>query len=231
MKIASKFKGRLCLISLAAWAGVLGPADMAWAHRLSQGDSLPAPLWLYALSVMATLMAAVAIIDAFVQGEGLRPLRGGLLGHGPMVHLLVPPIAIGGAVVGVFIVLLSVSAVDDPSPEIKAWSASALEQTRAVRITMPPGITFEHCLTLTPDDTLSYWFQADQPLVFDIHYHTQNVRYDAIDAHSVRHEQRTYTPFLTQEYCLTWQNPVSSPIGLSWAFAVTTSGDKARLIP
>ncbi len=240
---ASKLKRCQRLASLATLVGFLSIADITWAHNLSQGYNLPASLWLYAFSVMATVIASVAMVGAFVRSACSLPLhgiivsrpriylRGDLLDDWPKVHLLVPPLAIGGASVGVFMALLIVSSVGDQRPATKEFNTSAVEQVRPVRITMPPGITFERCLTLTPDQTLSYRFQAGQPLVFDIHYHTQNVRRYAIDEHPAHREKRTYTPSSTREYCLTWQNAASDPIALAWAFAITTSDDKALLIP
>lgn len=226
--------------SFVALFGILGAAEIAWAHDLSQGYDLPAPLWLYTLTVMAAVLASVAMVDALVWHQ---PARHAIalaqprldLGVDPSVHWLIPPIAIGSLSVGVFVVLLVISSAGDARQTSEAFpealDVASIDQARPVRIAMPPGITFERCLTLTPDHTLFYQFQADQPLVFDIHYHVGNVRYDAVREHLVAREQRQYTPPATREYCLTWQNPSSDPVGFSWAFTTTRSDARVVLIP
>ncbi len=235
MKTTLRLNGQR-LMSLAAWAGYFCTADIAWAHSFSQRYDLPAPLWLYAFSVMATVMASVSMVDAFVRGESSRrrprPYRRDDLRVGwSLSRWLVPPIAIGSVSVVVFIALLIASSIGNQSPAAAGFTVSAIEPARPVRITMPPGITFERCLTLTPDQTLFYRFQADQPLVFDIHYHAQNVRRYAIREHPANREARAYIPPSTQEYCLTWQDPASDPVAFSWAFTATTSDNRGVLTP
>lgn len=225
MNMVFRLKGWQRLVTLSVLASCFGTADIAWAHDLSQGHDLPAPLWLYTFSVMATVIASVAMVDTFARGgpllmPGLQ-LRGNVMGR-----WLIPPIAIGSVSVALFIALLMVGSMGDQSRAAKGLNMATMPEARSVHITMPPGITFERCLNLTPDQTLSYRFQAGQPLVFDIHYHAQNVLRYAIREHSADSERRTYTPRSAQEYCLTWRNPASDPVAFSWAFAITNSDDK-----
>lgn len=223
-------------VGLAVLLGAVGITDIVWAHDLSQRYDLPAPLWLYTFTVMAAVIASVAMVDALVRGTTMRlgviVLQPRLdLRHRPIVRWLFPPIALGGLSVGVFVVLLIMSSAGYSNSTPEGFNVFPINQARPVRITMPPRITFERCLILTPAQTLSYWFQADQPLVFDIHYHAQNVRYYGVEAHLAKREQRMYTPPSTQEYCLTWQNPASAPVALSWAFAATRAHPRVVLTP
>lgn len=210
------------LMGLAILLHAFVSANIGWAQGLDQHNNLPALLWPYALGATATVIVCVVIAGRVVRGM-------------PWHRLLVDPVAIGGILLlsaGLSIILAYYVTYRPQAMVERAVvqsTNSPTGETRLVQTTMPPGITFERCLTLTPDETLSYQFQADQPLVFDIHYHAQDVRHYVIEEHAAQREKRTYTPPATQLYCLTWQNPTSAPVLFSWAFAKTTSTSDAPL--
>lgn len=207
------------LSGLVGLFGVVGTTNIAWAHALDRSHGLPAPRWLYALGVALMVIVSVVMSGARVRGV-------------PRDHSLARPVLIGGVqllsawLFTIIAVYLAHAVTLQTSVETTTLSTeTSSEPLRPVRITMPPGITFERCLTLAPDQALSYWFQAAQPLVFDIHYHDQNekiLRY-AIPEHPTHSEERTYSPPAARHYCLTWRNPTSDHVAFSWAFHTKTT--------
>ena len=100
---------------------------------------------------------------------------------------------------------------------VAAASPTVYDQMGAIAH-LPPGVTFERCLELNPANVLAYAFEADQPVAFDLHYHTYGLIYYALRK-EVASEARTYRPMRSRKYCLSWRNTSGKAIRLSWGYS------------
>lgn len=110
----------------------------------------------------------------------------------------------------------SITIGDEPVHESRPGASVLVYEQVGTIAQLPPGVTFERCLQLTPGDILTYTFEADQPVAFDLHYHAYGLMHYALGAYTTTSETRTYRPRSIQTYCLSWQNPGHEAIRLSW---------------
>jgi hypothetical protein len=86
--------------------------------------------------------------------------------------------------------------------------------TESIRPGMPREVTgakinpyevLEECLQMMPGDWLSYRFDAQRPVVFNIHYHEGQAVIMPVLREGVTSDDDAFRPLLNQEYCLMWQ--------------------------
>ena len=134
-------------------------------------------------------------------------------------------LAMGGCLLGIVVMVWGYYGYR-PSVETLAEGKQRLPETPPdVVTTLPPGVSFERCLTLTPAEVLSYAFQADQPVVFDVHYHRGVRMVYAQQRRTASSEAGTYHATSAREYCLTWHNTGQEAIRLSWRYAAQTQSE------
>jgi len=63
----------------------------------------------------------------------------------------------------------------------------------------------EECVHLAPGDRLSYRFDAQRPVAFNIHYHQGKTVIMPVSLDSVTADDDVFRPLLAQEYCLMWE--------------------------
>lgn len=71
--------------------------------------------------------------------------------------------------------------------------------------TINPYEALEECLQLMPGDWLSYRFEAQRPVAFNIHYHEGSAVIMPVSRDGVTSEDDAFRPLVSQEYCLMWQ--------------------------
>ena len=90
-------------------------------------------------------------------------------------------------------------------------------------VTLKPSGMHEECFELTKQQKLFYKFDSDQPVDFNVHFHTENeihypvqqngvTRYDGmIDCEDDRLQGNAQ-----KIYCLMWENPETGQVNLSY---------------
>jgi hypothetical protein len=63
----------------------------------------------------------------------------------------------------------------------------------------------EECVRLAPGDRLSYRFDAQRPVAFNIHYHQGKTVIMPVSRDSVTADDDVFRPLIAQEYCLMWE--------------------------
>jgi hypothetical protein len=71
--------------------------------------------------------------------------------------------------------------------------------------TINPYEALEECLLMMPGDWLSYRFDAQRPVAFNIHYHEGQAVIMPVSRDDVTSDDDAFRPLLNQEYCLMWQ--------------------------
>lgn len=92
---------------------------------------------------------------------------------------------------------------------------------KALKATIEAYDVHEHCERLNMDEQMSYSFEADKPLNFNIHYHvgaavTYPVKIDGTSA-----EEGILHPTVKQIYCLMWTNKNNTTVDMSYRFRVS----------
>jgi putative copper export protein/mono/diheme cytochrome c family protein len=137
-----------------------------------------------------------------------------------------PMLTLLGASTVVSLWMLASPILDDGPPTTANPGAPATAVLRAAKDSarpleappltlLPPGFIVEHCLALTPDDTLSFSFQASRPLRFNMHYHRAGQLHFSIGEHMAQAETHTFTPSVSERYCLMWANASPKAVELS----------------
>ena len=96
-------------------------------------------------------------------------------------------------------------------------AASAPVQTDRL---IAPGKIHEACMKLAPGARLTYSFNTDTPLNFNIHYHRGNdvifpVKQDAVKSGADVFEAKT-----REDYCMMWSNPSGQPVTVFYRHSV-----------
>ncbi len=77
-----------------------------------------------------------------------------------------------------------------------------------------PGKTDELCMTLTPQESLEYSFEATGALLFNIHYHLAHRSFYPVHQKLASKEKGGFSPNSKQRYCLTWHNANRHPVAI-----------------
>lgn len=74
----------------------------------------------------------------------------------------------------------------------------------AVATTLEPGKPYEACMTLGPGDQRRWYFKADGPVDFSIHYHEGDQVTYAVKRERMRGDGGSFVARDAQDYCWTW---------------------------
>lgn len=77
---------------------------------------------------------------------------------------------------------------------------------------LPAYQVHEECARLAPGDRLSYSFEAQAPLHFNIHYHEGKTVVMPLSRDKVTSDRGEFRPLVEQEYCLMWEAGVQGTL-------------------
>jgi hypothetical protein len=95
---------------------------------------------------------------------------------------------------------------------LAAETTSSSSSSAAVATTLVPGKPYEACMTLAAGDQRRWYFKADGPLDFDIHYQDGDKVAYAMKRGGMRGDGGTFVAKSAQDYCWTWA--ASKPVRL-----------------
>jgi hypothetical protein len=95
-----------------------------------------------------------------------------------------------------------------------AWAQQ--KPAGGVQVKIEPSRFYEVCLEMARNQTITYSFQADQVLDFDIHYHQDDAVIFPVKNTGLLGLTDSFTAPSAQTYCLMWTNPqvVSATLGI-----------------
>ena len=70
---------------------------------------------------------------------------------------------------------------------------------------LPSYQIHEECFTLREGDRVEFYFESDEPLDFNIHYHEGQAVVMPISREKTREYGSVYIAEMTQDYCLMWE--------------------------
>ena len=94
-----------------------------------------------------------------------------------------------------------------------------------VEIQLPSLATHEECLKLLQENEVVYYFEASDPLTFDIHYHDGTRIVDAFAKKTISDLKATLRPEIVQEYCMSWSNHQPKEVQLKYQFQIKENDD------
>jgi hypothetical protein len=80
--------------------------------------------------------------------------------------------------------------------------------------------TVEKCFDLAVGETLAYRFNANDSVLFNIHYHREKDVIHEIAEHLIARSNGTFEPHSNGRYCLTWTNPNLRMAKLEYDYAI-----------
>lgn len=83
------------------------------------------------------------------------------------------------------------------------WSADGRFERR---FTVPAGTVAEACTTLDAGATVTWRFEADAAMAFNIHYHVADQVHHPVRRNGVRREAGTLRVSEPQDYCWMWSH-------------------------
>ena len=218
---------------IAAAQGCDAKRFSAWAYFIAS-TSISRSRYVYSLTVRrraARLALVILYFSPIAQGNRKNRrdrLRKRLRSLPFLLAVFCCLLGITGIVWGYHLYRISGVVIPVGSQKVDLESASAGHLTAGQSYTvtqLPPGVVFERCVTLPSDDTLSYSFKADQPVVFDVHYHRDALVSYARRKRTVISEAGQYDSTSLRDYCLTWHNTSRKAIRLSWRYQAIPSVD------
>ena len=87
---------------------------------------------------------------------------------------------------------------------LAAQAASSSSSSAAVATTLAPGKPYEACMTLGAGDQRRWYFKADGPVDFNIHYHEGDKVTYAVKRDGMRGDGGTFAAKAAQDYCWMW---------------------------
>lgn len=90
------------------------------------------------------------------------------------------------------------------SGTLLAAQTSSSSSSAAVVTTLEPGKSYEACMTLGAGDQRRWYFKADAPVDFNIHYHEGDQVTYAVKRDRMRGDGGTFVAKTAQDYCWTW---------------------------
>ena len=113
-------------------------------------------------------------------------MHGSMLAYDPMLRLLAGLVALAA------------------SGMVLAANSSSSSSSTAVATTLAPGKPYEACMTLGAGDQRRWYFRADGPVDFNIHYRDgEQVTY-AVKRERMRGDGGTFAARTAQDYCWVW---------------------------
>jgi hypothetical protein len=89
----------------------------------------------------------------------------------------------------------------------------------SIAINLPPSNAYEKCVQLETKQPLQYSFEAEAPLVFNVHYHIGKKDYYPIEETAAAFSS-TFVPEEPRIYCLMWGNRNDQQVRLQYEFQV-----------
>jgi hypothetical protein len=86
--------------------------------------------------------------------------------------------------------------------------------------TVRPSGLFEDCMEISARQKMEYEFTSKKPVNFYIHYHDEGGRYELDNKDMVDAGKGTFSPNKKEIYCLTWTNPNSRTVDITYSFTV-----------
>jgi hypothetical protein len=184
------------------------------AYRINRGMVGARVAWWTAVVIMV-VGHMIAVSLAYL--VALRTLREHTLAQRSQYPMLA--LMLASMMISRWILAPPIIAADTTAAVPGASTTAALRAARgkarpidlAIPRMLPPGVFVERCLRLTPDETLSLSFHASRPIRFNLHSHQAGRFSSVIGEHMAQNETHTFTPSVTQSYCLMWAN--TSPEG------------------
>ena len=117
-------------------------------------------------------------------------MHGSMLAYGPMLRLLA-----------------ALAALAASGTLLAAESTSSSSSSVAVATTLAPGKPYEACMTLGAGDQRRWYFKADGPVDFNIHWQEgERVTY-AVKRERMRGDGGIFVAKTAADYCWTWSAP------------------------
>ena len=91
---------------------------------------------------------------------------------------------------------------------------------KTMKTTLGPSKLYEHCMELDVRHKMVYSFESEEPLNFYIHYHYEGSRYELDRRDEVTALEGTFSADKKQVHCLTWTNPQSSSVDITYSFVI-----------
>ena len=113
-------------------------------------------------------------------------MHGSMLAYGPMSRLLAGLAALAA------------------SGTLLAAPTSSSSSSAAVTTTLVPGKPYEACMTLAAGDQRRWYFKADAPVDFNVHFHAGDQVTYAVKRDGMRGDGGTFVAKSAQDYCWTW---------------------------
>lgn len=80
-------------------------------------------------------------------------------------------------------------------------------KTGAESVNLWANKMFEKCFDLALGETLVYRFNANESVLFNIHYHQGEEVNHVVPEHRIARSKGTLDPHISARYCLMWTNP------------------------
>ena len=87
---------------------------------------------------------------------------------------------------------------------LAAESTSSSSSSTAVATTLAPGKAYEACMTLAAGDQRRWYFKADGPVDFGLHYRDGAEVTYAVKRDGMRGDGGTFVAKDARDYCWTW---------------------------
>ena len=83
-----------------------------------------------------------------------------------------------------------------------------------------PGKIHEACMTLMAGKRLTYSFNTDSPLNFNIHYHRGEKVLFPVKKDAVKSGADVFEAKAREDYCMMWSNTSEQPVTVFYRFSV-----------
>jgi hypothetical protein len=91
---------------------------------------------------------------------------------------------------------------------------------KMMKTTLGPSKLYEHCMEVGAGQKMDYTFSSKDPLNFYIHYHDEGSRYEKDKHDAVAALEDTFSADKKQIYCLTWTNPQTRSVDITYSFEI-----------
>jgi len=84
------------------------------------------------------------------------------------------------------------------------WAAAAGTSTASFSATLEPGGTHEECAHLEKGEKRNYYWRADGPVDFNVHYHRGDEAVYPVKREAMRGDGGTFVAKSAEDYCWMW---------------------------
>jgi hypothetical protein len=96
-------------------------------------------------------------------------------------------------------------------------AAGAQAIPKRVEVKVAPSRTHQKCMMLNPPQKLSYDFNANDKVNFQIRYLKRETTYFPVKRERVTEGSDVFVPSTQDEYCLLWENRGAKEVNLSYS--------------